>query len=739
MILLKSDWAKYPNAIIDTECANKSFVRMAAVYKGMGIENHAFIIVLLNPLLKGVDPFDPNLTLEQMAMVAIEAKQNPFYFLRSCVKAPGLGSVNSLAVEANRGNIALYWCFFNHIMTILIQPRQTGKSFTVDTLCTLLMNIICENTEINLLTKDDSLRRVNIERLKNIALELPKYLQQNSKDDANNGEELTIKRLGNTFKTHVPQPSQKRAYNAGRGLSSPIFIGDEVPFQVNISIALPAALGAMGAAVDAAKQNNTPYGVILTTTAGKKDDKDGKFVYNLMSDSAVWDEKFFDAENQEELEKMIKMNSRGGVSRVNITLSHRQLGKTDEWLHEKVVGSLQKGEDADRDYFCIWTSGGQSNPLPVSILDKISASRKDVCYNHISKPHAYITKWYIPEEELYYRLTNGKFILGVDTSEASGGDDIAGVMIDIETLDVVMSFTVNETNLITFSEWICSIIVEYENITTIIERRSTGGMILDYLLLMLPQYGIDPFQRLFNLGVNDYDQYPDRWKEIKVPMGRRDSRIYDRFKKTFGFATAGSGYASRTELYSTTLQNASKRSCEKIHDKFLISQILGLINKNGRIDHADDEHDDLVIAWLLCHWLLTNGKNLSHYGIDFTKIMSKIVTIKNETSEDQLKRMEQEHIREKIKTIFDQLSNENDEYVSMRLENELKVLDTKIILEVGEIYSLDSLIQQVRENKRKRKAEFNTKSEEVNNYRSKYASSYETANNSYFSSTPFGL
>lgn len=739
IILFSSDWKRYPVAIIDTLTKNKSFLRLAAVYREMGIENHAFVLALLNPLLQGVDPFDPNLTIEQKGMIALECRENPWYFLREVARVPGEGTNIATMFDANRANIAIWWCFFNHITSILIQPRQTGKSYAIDTLDVLLMNIVCQKTKINLLTKDETLRRKNIQQIKDISAELPKYLQQRTKSDTNNTEEITINSLGNRYTAHVPQASAKRAYNMGRGLVTSVIRIDESPFQPNIALALPALLAATGAAFDAAKKAGVPYGITLTTTAGKKDDKDGKYIFNLMSEAAIWTERFLDAKNLEELELLIKRNSRGGVCRINITFSHRQLGKTDAWLKEKIDTSTASGEDADRDYFNRWTSGSQTNPLPVAVLEKITKSHTGILYTDISRPHGYITHWYIPEEELHERLSNGKFVLGMDTSEASGGDDISLVLIDIETLEVIAAGTYNETNLITFSEWVCSILVTYANITAIIERRSTGGMLLDYLLLMLPQHGIDPFQRLFNRIVNEYDEYPDRYAEIKIPMGRRPSNIYVRYKTAFGFATAGTGYASRTEIYSTTLQNAAKRSCDKIRDKGLIDQITGLISKNGRIDHADGEHDDLVIGWLLCHWLLTLGKNLSFYGIDVNKVMSSIVLKTEETVIDAHKRVEQQAIRERITEIYDKLTREHDNYVCLRLEHELRLLDKQIILENGELYSLDSLIQQALETKRNKHRSYGNQQRKEVDFRSNYATGQLVNNSGMMSDMPMQL
>jgi hypothetical protein len=487
MILFQQDWARYPSAFPDLKTKNVSWVRLAAVYREMGIKNHAFILALVNPDLQGVNPHDPNLRLDQMAAIALECKINPWYFFREVARVPAIGDDEPGYVEANRGNIALWWSFFNHIMIILIQIRQTGKSVSTDLLMILLTHLLCQNTKINLMTKDDTLRRKNVERMKEISEELPRYLQLKTREDANNTEEITIKALNNTYTTHVPQPSPKRAYNMGRGLTSAIFHIDEAPFQPNIAIALPAALAATGAAVDKAKAAGTPYGTIITTTAGKKDDKDGKFIFNLLSDAAEWTEKLFDCKNWEELDRVVRANSREGKFIVNATFNHQQLGKTDTWLKQKLEESLQTGDDANRDYFNMWTSGSQSNPIPISILERISKSVMAPLYTDISKPHGYITRWFIPEEQIAYRMANSKFILGMDTSEASGGDDISFYLLDAETLETIAVGTYNETNLITFAEWVCSILVSYQNITAIIERRSTGGMLLDYLLLMLPQ------------------------------------------------------------------------------------------------------------------------------------------------------------------------------------------------------------------------------------------------------------
>lgn len=596
--------------------------------------------------------------------------------------------------------MALYWLFFNHITTILIQIRQTGKSFSTDGLMVYLLNIRCANTSINLLTKDDILRSANITRLKEIDSELPFYLKQRTKADINNTEEMTVRSLGNSYKAHVPQKSPKMALNLGRGLTSPIFHIDESPFQPNISISLPSALAAGTAARDTARRNDEPYGTILTTTSGKKDDRDGKFVYDLVCNSAEWTEKFFDAPNLIELEKLIRRNSRSGELRVNCTFNHKQLGKSDEWLKRAIEEAMVSGEAADRDFFNVWTSGTQTSPLPIVILEKIRASHQTEVHTSISDPYGYITRWYIDEEDIERRLQSGHYILGVDTSDASGGDDISLFLTDVRTAETIAAGNFNETNLITFAEWLCTWFIKWENITGIIERRSTGAMILDYLILMLTAKGIDPFKRLFNRAVNDFEENPDRWREVSTPMGRRRSDVYITHKKTFGFSTSGGGLTSRTELYSTTLQNAAKRSADRIKDLATINQITGLTTRNGRVDHQVGEHDDLVIAWLLCFWLLTQGRNLNHYGIDSKSIMCEVNKPEILDNRSFYEYQEQQRIRSEIEELYEKIKNESDDFIIQRLEFKLRTLNRSLVLEEGEIFSVDDLINSVKEERK---------------------------------------
>lgn len=716
MVLYLEDWLRYPSAKPNYDTKNESYLKLAGTYYAMGVKNYAFMLALHDQSLKDVDPFSPFLTELEMVKIGIECKINPWYYFREIAKVPARSGSDAVPLLANRGNIALYWCFFNHVMTYLVQIRQTGKSISTDVLDSYLLNIRCRGTTINLLTKDDALRSENIQRLKDIIDEMPFYLKQRSKKDLDNTELINISSLGNWYKAHLPQKAKKFALNTGRGMSSPIFRVDEGPFQANIEISLPAALAAGVAMRNKARANNEPYGTTLTTTAGKKDDPDGRYFYQQICAAAEWTEKFFDAKDATELEVMIRAVSRGlkekmrvgdevirGEFAVNITMNHRQLGYDDAWLLTALEETKSVGDAADRDFFNRWTSGSLSSPLSIQQMEIIRGSQKEPLYVEDCKIGSFRVpcRWYIPKDSIEMYMAKNSSILSADTSDGAGGDDISLSLTDVKTGMLIASFNVNQVNLLAFSEWVCERwIIQCPNVTLIPERRSSAIALIDHLLLILPDRGIDPFKRIFNRIVNDPDENKTAYEEIKLPLSRRPHDIYVRYKKAFGWATSGGGMTSRSDLYSTTLISAARNCGHMVNDKTTIDQILSLETRNGRVDHAPGEHDDAVIGWLLGHWMLTKAKNLLHYGIQVTDILSRNRGGSENGGVITKEQREQIFYRDKIKELLGKLEQEQNEIISMKIENELRFYNSKLIIEENEVLSLDELISKTKETKK---------------------------------------
>lgn len=701
VILFRNDWLRFPTATPHLKTKNRSALELAGKLDMMGVKNNMFFLALLNRNLEDVDPHSPDLTPEQKKAIGIECRVNPWYYFREVCRAPAITGLGSSMIEFNRGNVALWWSFFNHITIYLIQPRQTGKSFSTDLLSNGLMGLWCNNTEMNLYTKDNELRRKNVDRLKNCYTALPPFLNLKTKKDPDNMEGISIGVMGNVYKTSVSRSAEKDAYKVGRGLTSGFLHADETPYCDNVEQSIGTALGSMGAVITEAKKRGTPYGIIFTTTAGKMDDNNGGYIYRKCQEAAYWSEKFYDCESLPDLEVLVRNHSRSknkrGVFAIYANFSHRQLGKTDLWMQDELERTGLVGDDADRDYFGRWTSGSQTCPIDSGLLDMMNSGLRGSDFDYIDPQYNYMIRFYIPEEEVEEYMANNCTIIGIDPSDASGGDDISFLIMSVETGETIGAGTYNTTNILMLTKWFTKLIQKWPKSTWIIEKRSTGAAIIDNLTFYLPQLGIDPFKRLFNWVVNEQVINKEKYAEVLRPLNRRSEGFYDICKKQFGFSTSGGGATARSELYGSVLIKSMKRNAATIHDKILGEQMRSLIRKNNRVDHADGKHDDLVIAWLLCNWLLSTGKNLSFYGIDTRHLLVGGTSSTPKTYSEQYAAYEQDCIRQRINELFDLMCEENDTILIQRYEREVTALEKSLVLKEGEAFSLDAFINNVKQ------------------------------------------
>lgn len=717
MILFESDWDKYPNAVVHKSTKNQSFLKMAKLYKEMGVKNFRFPLQLHNRELMNVDPYNPNLSREEVAMITQECTENFYYFIREVARVPARSTTIPPPFVASRGNMALYWLFHNHIMQFLIMVRQTGKSVSTEVLHTWLSNLGCVGTEINIVTQNDSSRSKVMERLKEIESSLPPFLRMRKPSEPANSEIIQISEVNNSIKCHISSASEAIAYKVGRGFTSAVFHGDEVVYIPNVEIAITSALAAGTTARVLAEKNNQPYGTIFTTTAGKKDSREGKYVFNLMSEAATWTEKFLDAKDRQHLEEMILSNARAagkkkGYVMVNTTLNHRQLGYTDAWLEKAIKDSLQTGEDCERDYFNKWTSGTASSPLNPAEADRIRKSERETVFMEISPIDSYTIRWYKTEEELLQLSRTSYWILGVDPSDASGGDDIGLTITDSRTGEVVGVGNYNLSNIITLCQFFVSLLEKYPKTLMIVERRSSGQTILDYLLLFLPTKGIDPFRRLYNTVVQKAAEDKETFEEIMTPMYARPQDIYTRYKKSFGFATSASGTTARSELYGTTLQKLVKYTGDFIKDKKLIDQLLALVRRNGRVDHEIGEHDDLVVSWLLTGWLMFHGRNMNFYGLEHSDILSANRNNKEDNSPKNIyERALIEKTRAELADVLKSLESERNPVAMLKLESRLRNLMGSLpVAEQDDSVNVDAVLTNIEEERARQSRNMSSKS-----------------------------
>lgn len=132
IIILRRPYDEYEqDYYTHSETKNLSFIKTAILLKRVGIENYDFMLKLYDKDLLYIDPFDDEISLEDMGKVVTEISRNYYYYLREIARIPEEGADTSIGGGTpfilHRGNLAQAWAFENNISHLLELPRQFGK------------------------------------------------------------------------------------------------------------------------------------------------------------------------------------------------------------------------------------------------------------------------------------------------------------------------------------------------------------------------------------------------------------------------------------------------------------------------------------------------------------------------------------------------------------------------------------------------------------------------------------
>jgi hypothetical protein len=606
LILFLEDVLKQ-SCIIDKKTKNKSFLKMSVLLKRMGVKNHLFMLALTQEELQGVDPNSDNLTEEQRLRIAYECKINPWYFFREVIRIPAQGG-DPVYYELNRANLALLWCFLNSVDTFLTMPRQIGKTVGVLSLADLYMYILGTNINIAMFAKDSDLRTENVRRMKEIKDGIPEWLiQPGSAFNTNNQETIEYKPNKTKYQTFIAQTDTKRAAKQGRGESFIWSHWDEFAYYANSKLSYPSAISATDTVKDLARKNGIPCATIITTTAGYTATEEGKYAYEFTAQALRFSEKLYDSENIEKLKELIDNCSSNGF--VYLEFNYRQLGKDEAWFKDRTRN--KPAEVIATDYLNKWIHGSGNPIIPKRLIDLLESNIEEPV--SITIDNGIIMRWftdqYILDKE---EIKNIPFILASDTSDNIGKDFTTLVMINPKDMAVVMSCRCNQANFVLVANMIFNLLNRFPNLVFIPERNRAAALIDTLIHMILTKTSWSPFRRIYNNYFQNHGESVNV-RKLDIELGS--------VRKAFGYVTSGSE-SSRQFLYSKVLNTTVERNYSRIFDKVIVDEILGLVVRNGRIDHDASGNDDTLIAYLIGCWFIMYGKNFYLYGIDSNDILS---------------------------------------------------------------------------------------------------------------------
>lgn len=675
MILKPTDWALYPEARPDFTTSNDSFLEMAEILREVGVQKNWFLpLALHDQSLKGINTLDPDLPHDIVVKMAREFCINPWYAFRECIQVPIDGG-DPIPFKLNRGTFALYWCFFSNIDAALEFLRQHGKTVAISGLFVYLKRIL-KNARSILITKDPKLRAETIDKMKAMRDHLPGGIWLHDRDDPDNQETFASVARGTKLITVIGQNNPASANSQGRGLTAGRLGSDEGPFTPYIHIILPAAFGSGVAARKANELEGVPYGNFFVTTPGELDSPEGGYMYNLMTSGINWDERYIDIPTRQELLRIIDTGSTAKIPRriFYIKFNHLQLGTSDDELFEMIRNATSTADQIARDYGGRWTAGRLQSPISEADAKALKESKIKPIYKEILD-NGYVLNWYIPREEIAERMKAKRHVIGLDTSEGVGRDAFSMIVIDPDTLETVADCEINEINIIRFCSWFTEFFKKYEETVLIVERKSTGSSLADFIIEKLAHDVPGLHKRLFSHVLQFKEPTSAEYKAyLRGPTGRVDD-WWTPFRKEVGFKTDG---GRRKTLYTDVLGTAVGAAKRVARSERLVDQLLSLVVKNGRIDHISSGHDDMVIAWLLAFYFIFLGKNLKWYGINNSRAMLRYYSNGKMTVEEEQQALEEQEERlrklDEIEDIFEIIKGIEDPTARIRYEVKLRNL-----------------------------------------------------------------
>lgn len=586
----------------------------------------------------------------------------------------------------------------------------THNTVGMQVMAFILQYIVGRGYRSGLITLAAPNRMQFVNAIKKIRSGIPEYLVEMTYKDNDAGNILTYQAYGeadkNTFEVRVPNGGEDGADNVGRGATWEMMLVDEPAWMKYIGNILNGAGPATLTAQKLAREKGIPYFTAKATTPNSVLKAEGRYMHNEMMESTEWREAFFDSFSESHLvERCIKASPKPTTSpQICMQFNHLQLGFGKDWIKETIDKLRLSWAKAKIDLLMMWTEEGASKLFDDKTREKLNDSKAEAIYNQEIEDTGLFIDWFLPKARLDELFIDPSefFLMGVDTSDAVNKDACTLVIRRMKTGEVVgvgrypIAFLDDVTTVL---RW-CLLNIEHSLL--IIERNRAQHMI-EQLLLSLPSYGIDPFERIFNDVYQDPIKYAMEYKDLQETHFRfRTKEFYLKFKGRFGFQTNS---VTRPQMYQFIYEAVSNTGAV-IRYGHLIDELIGLeTDKNNRIDHSSKGHDDLVIAWLLSYWFIKLGYNKPLYKIPQGYTLTEVTPLVEDPNTPHFTKDQLElfiRIKERIVELGKELETTDSDLIANRIEMELKKLGGLIPKEMKKTITVDDVIQNANTERKKR-------------------------------------
>lgn len=601
---------------------NKSFMDVHYYLKDTGIDNNAFFLVLFDPDLAHINPRDPRINTHIKQKILRECMINYWYFLRECIRIPDQGgsSNGGMQYKLHRGNLALNFCLVNNWNIFAEFPRQHGKTIAV--ICRILWEFIfgTTNSEMMLINKKHDDSKLNLQRLKEIREALPSYLQM-SGQFGTDGKRLKVKDSvevlshptnGNRVKTLAAARNKVNANSLGRGCTQPRQWYDEYAFIPYNNIIYLSATPAFKTASMNAKNNNAPYGIVITTTPGDMTTDQGLSAFNMKEHATPFSEKWYDF-TPDMLRELLSKNEDSNF--IYIRYTYQQLGSSEQWFKEICI-DMQKDWDAiRREVLLEWSESSDNSPFTKEDLAIVKALTRE--------PISTIMLANFYQFNIYKQLDPRAIpLVGVDVSGGFQKDSSAITVVESTTTEVTADMNCNYISTPDLAKVLYELVTKYMP-RSVINIERNGGFGASVLATLLKT----------SIKRNLYYEIKDRVVEERY----NGANTITKKQKTKVYGT------DNTKNTREQLMDILRRRMDNHKDKF-ISPIIYKelqtleVKKNGRVEHSSNGHDDQIFSYLYALYIWYCGQNvMENWGIQKSALKT------DEEAEETIVRLEEKY------------------------------------------------------------------------------------------------
>ncbi len=206
--------------------------------------------------------------------------------------------------------------------------------------------------------------------------------------------------------------------------------------------------------------------------------------------------------------------------------------------------------------------------------------------------------------DIYQPLNrNTPYIIGVDCSTGTDGDNNAITILDPYTVEPVAEFECSYIGEKKYEQLLTELVLKHLPKSVLcIERNSVGDAIIDHLL-------DSPIRN--NL-------YFDKERDLQEEKMRQNQTIESMLKKQAQMKTyygVWTGKDSREDMMSILARHVNEFK-EKFITHNIIRDLSRLIRKpNGRVESGPGFHDDSIMSYLIALYVYYHGNNLISFGV----------------------------------------------------------------------------------------------------------------------------